>query len=90
MIKAETPEAWFAALSNRLDWCEAVMDRCARHGIKVVLDLHVGPGCAVSKNAANLLPKDYLGHAYDPSDLVRAGTDTARKRELLKGLSHNR
>ena len=72
MIKAENPEAWFAALSNRLDWCEAVMDRCARHDIKVVLDLHVGPGCAVSKNAANLLPKDYLGHAYDPSDLVRA------------------
>ena len=60
MIKAETPEAWFAALSNRLDWCEAVMDRCARHGIKVVLDLHVGPGCAVSKNAA-FRPKTTFG-----------------------------
>ena len=72
MINAATPEAWFTALSNRLDWCGAVMDRCAKHGIKVVLDLHVGPGCTVSKNAANLLPKDYLGHAYDPSDLVRA------------------
>ena len=72
MIKAKTQEAWFAALSNRLDWCEAVMDRCARHGIKVVLDLHVGPACVVSKNAANILPRDYLGHEYDPSDLVRA------------------
>ncbi|MBR3086122.1 MAG: cellulase family glycosylhydrolase [Kiritimatiellae bacterium] len=72
MVEAATTDAWFVALSNRLDWCGGVMDRCARHGIKVVLDLHVGPGCAVSKNAANLLPKDYLGHAYDPADLVRA------------------
>ena len=72
MAKADTPEAWFAALSNRLDWCDGVMDRCARHGIKAVLDLHVGPGCVVSKNAANLLPKDYLGRGYDPADLVRA------------------
>ena len=72
MVNAATTEEWFAALSNRLDWCEAVMDRCARHGIQAVLDLHVGPGFAVSENAANLLPKDYLGHAYDPADLVRA------------------
>jgi hypothetical protein len=72
MIRAISTEEWFSALSNRLDWCESVMDRCARHGIKVVLDLHVGPGCTVSKNAANLIPKDYLGRGYDPSDLVRA------------------
>ena len=71
MIRATTTEAWFSALSNRLDWCESVMDRCARHGIKVVLDLHVGPGCTVSKNAANLIPKDYLGRGYAPADLVR-------------------
>ena len=72
MIRATSTEAWFSALSNRLNWCESVMDRCAKRGIKVVLDLHIGPGCTVSKNAANLIPKDYLGRGYDPSDLSRA------------------
>ena len=67
MREAASTEAYFAALSNRLDWCEAAMDRCARHGIKVVVDLHCGPDCIPSKNASNMFPDD-----YDPKDLVRA------------------
>ncbi len=67
MRKAVSGEAYFAALSNRLDWAVAAMDRCARHGIKVVVDLHDGPDCIPSKNASNMFPDD-----YDPKDLVQA------------------
>ena len=67
MHKAASVEAYFAALSNRLDWAAAAMDRCARHGIKVVVDLHSGPDCIPSKNASNMFPDD-----YDPKDLVQA------------------
>lgn len=63
----ESVEAYFAALSNKLDWCETIMDRCARNGIKVIVDLHAGPGCVSTKHAANIIPDD-----YDAAELARA------------------
>ncbi len=63
----ESVEAYFAALSNKLDWCETIMDRCARNGIHVIVDLHAGPGCVSTKHAANIIPDD-----YDAAELAKA------------------
>ena len=65
--KAESMEAYYAALTRKLDWCETIMDRCARNGIKVIVDLHAGPGCVSTKHAANIIPDD-----YDASELAKA------------------
>ena len=65
--RAESIPAYFAALSNKLDWCVDVMDRCAKRGIKIVVDLHAGPACVSSKHASNMIPPD-----YDAGELVRA------------------
>ena len=43
------------------------MDRCARNGIHVIVDLHAGPGCVSTKHAANIIPDD-----YDASELAKA------------------
>jgi len=65
--RAESIPAYFAALSNKLDWCVGIMDRCAKHGMKVVVDLHAGPACISSKHASNMIPPD-----YDSRELARA------------------
>lgn len=64
---AETMDEWFAGLEKRLDWVQEVADRCGRHGMKVILDLHGGPNCKETKHAANVVPAD-----YDSGDLRRA------------------
>ena len=64
---AETMDDWFAGLERKLDWAQEVADRCGRHGMKVILDLHGGPNCKATKHAANVVPAD-----YDSADLRRA------------------
>ncbi len=64
---ARTIEDWFVELEKKLDWCIEVADRCWSHGIKVIVDLHSGPGCRVTKFLSNVLPAD-----YDASDLCGA------------------
>ena len=64
---AETMDDWFAGLEKKLDWVQEVADRCARHGVKVILDLHGGPRCKATKHASNVVPDD-----YDSADLCRA------------------
>lgn len=55
----ETLEDWFKALEKKLDWAEDVMNRCVKHDIRIVLDLHGGPGCKATKYASNVVPEDY-------------------------------
>ena len=62
-------EEYLATLERRLDEYAAVVDRCHRNGIRVVLDLHTPPpdGAKATKNASNLLAK-----GYDTTALRRA------------------
>lgn len=55
----ETFEDYFKAFEKKLDWAQDVMDRCAKHDIRIVLDLHGGPGCKATKHASNVVPEDY-------------------------------
>jgi len=64
---SETMEDWFAVLEKKLEWVRDVMDRCQRHGVKVIIDLHAGPKCKATKHGSNVLPAD-----YDSADLRRA------------------
>ena len=52
---------YLATLERRLDEYAAVVDRCHRNGIRVVIDLHTPPpdGAKATKNASNLLAKGY-------------------------------
>ena len=63
----ETMDGWFAALEKKLDYCKGVMDICHRHGVKVIVDLHQGPKCKMTKHGSNVLWPD-----YDATDLCRA------------------
>jgi hypothetical protein len=59
MRDAETMDDWFAVLDKKLEWVQEVMDRCRRHGVKAIIDLHAGPKCNATKHASNVLPADY-------------------------------
>ncbi len=67
MRDAETMDDWFAVLDKKLEWVQEVMDRCRRHGVKAIIDLHAGPKCKATKHASNVLPAD-----YDTADLRKA------------------
>ena len=62
-------EEYLATLEKRLDNYAAIVDRCHRNGIRVVVDLHTPPpdGAKATKNASNLLAK-----GYDTTSLRRA------------------
>ena len=64
---AGTPEGYRAALARQLVAKHEIVDRLWKKGIRVVLDLHQGPGCAQNKILQNRLPAD-----YDSADLCRA------------------
>ena len=63
----ENLDDYFAKLEKKLDWAQEVMDRCARHGMKVCIDLHQPPRCTATKHASNV-----FGDNYDTTPLKKA------------------
>ena len=63
----QTEEGYFDRLTREIDVCAEVMDRCRKHDIRCIIDLHTGPGCKATKFASNMLPDD-----YDTTNLRRA------------------
>ena len=64
---AESVEDWFATLEKKLVEVDRVLTLCRKYGLKMVVDLHGGPGCKATKHASNVVPAD-----YDTTDLKRA------------------
>lgn len=64
---AGSPEGYRQALARQLVEKHEIVDRLWAKSIRVVLDLHQGPGCAQNKILQNRLPED-----YDSADLCRA------------------
>jgi len=54
-----TIEDYYKELEKKLDWVQDVMDRCRKHDIRIVIDLHGGPGCKATKHASNVVPENY-------------------------------
>ncbi|NMA46438.1 MAG: glycoside hydrolase family 5 protein [Lentisphaerae bacterium] len=50
-----TPEKYLAWLDEAMAELDVVLGRCARHGIKVAIDLHTGPGTIRTAEASNIL-----------------------------------
>ncbi len=50
---------WFVALEQRLVEVDRVLALCRKYGLKMVIDLHGGPGCKATKYASNVVPADY-------------------------------
>jgi len=62
-----TIEDWFAELDRQLVEVDRVLALCRKYGLKMVVDLHGGPGCKATKHASNVVPAD-----YDTTALKRA------------------
>ena len=52
-----TPEKYLAWIDDEIRNIDAILKLCEKNGIKVVLDLHRGPGTSISKVASNILSK---------------------------------
>lgn len=70
---AGSSEGYRQALARQLAVKREIVDRLWTKGIRVVIDLHQGPGCAQNKILQNRLPPD-----YDAADLCRAWEMIAR------------
>lgn len=53
-----TPEKYLAWIDDEIKKIDAILPLCEKNGIKVALDLHRGPGTAISKVASNILVKE--------------------------------
>jgi len=54
-----TLDDYYRAFAEKLDRAEDIMNRCRKHDIRIILDLHGGPGCKSTKHASNVVPDDY-------------------------------
>ncbi|MGN0852773.1 MAG: glycoside hydrolase family 5 protein [Kiritimatiellia bacterium] len=52
-------DEWFRRLDRKLDEMDAALKLCRKYGLKLVVDLHGGPGTKRTKYASNVVPGDY-------------------------------
>ena len=50
-----TPDKYLAWIDDEMKTIDEILDRAQRHGFKIVIDLHTGPGTIISDVASNIL-----------------------------------
>lgn len=53
-----TPEKYLAWIDDEIKKIDSILPLCKEHGIKLIIDLHRGPGTQVTEVAANVLTGD--------------------------------